>query len=247
MVTRVRITRVFLPQSLVSGESIQINDESAHYILTVLRLKAGYSLVVFNGEGGEYQATITDLGRKKSLTLLIGEHQFRDSESSIQTTLAVGISRGERMDYAVQKAAELGVTTISPLLTEYCVVKLNSQQAERRHRHWQRIVEHACEQSGRTIVPGIDFPVSLTDWLLQPRQGCRLLFHPDQSRDLQHVNTVDQQFHLLIGPEGGFSDTEYTQAIAAGFQPVSIGPRVLRAETAVVAALTSIQLRWGDF
>lgn len=241
-----RITRVFLPQSLVSGESIQINDESAHYILTVLRLKAGYSLVVFNGEGGEYQATITDLGRKKSLTLLIGEHQFRDSESSIQTTLAVGISRGERMDYAVQKAAELGVTTISPLLTEYCVVKLNSQQAERRHSHWQRIAEHACEQCGRTVVPRIDYPVNLIDWLAQPRQGCRLLFHPDHSQPLTQIITVDQQFHLLIGPEGGFSDAECVHAIAADFQPVSIGPRVLRAETAVVAALTSIQLRWGD-
>jgi 16S rRNA (uracil1498-N3)-methyltransferase len=243
----VRITRVFLPQPLVEGDSIQVNGESAHYILTVLRLKAGYSLVVFNGEGGEYQATITDLGRKKSLTLLIGEHQSRTSESPIQTTLAVGISRGERMDYAVQKAAELGVTTISPLLTEYCVVKLNSQQAERRHRHWQRIVEHACEQCGRTVVPRIDYPVNLIGWLAQPRSGCRLLFHPDQSQHLVQVNSVDQQFHLLIGPEGGFSDVECAHAIATDFQPVSIGPRVLRAETAVVAALTSIQLRWGDF
>jgi 16S rRNA (uracil1498-N3)-methyltransferase len=243
----VRITRVFLPQSLVRGESIQINDESAHYMLTVLRLKIGYSLVVFNGEGGEYQATITDLGRKKSLTLLIGEYQPGIIESSIHTTLAIGISRGERMDYAVQKAVELGVTTITPLLTEYCVVKLNTQQAERRHRHWQRILEHACEQCGRTVVPHIDHPVNLIDWLAQPRQGCRLLFHPDKSQKLEQVATVDQHFYLLVGPEGGFSSTECAHAIDTGFQPVNIGPRVLRTETAVVAALTSIQLRWGDF
>ncbi len=242
-----RITRVYIPQSLVTGESIQLNDESAHYMLTVLRLKAGYSLVVFNGEGGEYQATITQLGRKKSLTLLIGEFQSRNVESSLNTTLAIGISRGERMDYAVQKAVELGVTTISPLLTEYCVVKLNPQQAERRHRHWQRIVENACEQCGRTIVPRINHPVNLIDWLIQPRQGCQLLFHPDQSKDLGAINTVDQQFHILIGPEGGFSDRECAQANSAGFQSVNIGPRVLRTETAVVAALTSLQLRWGDF
>ena len=241
-----RITRVFLPQLLVGGESIQVNDESAHYILTVLRLKAGYSLVVFNGEGGEYQATITDLGRKKSLTLLIGEYQPRTIESPIQTTLAVGISRGERMDYAVQKAVELGVTTISPLLTEYCVVKLNPQQAERRHRHWQGIVEHACEQCGRTVVPDINHPVNLIDWLSQPRQGSQLLFHPEQSQRFQEINPSDQQFHILIGPEGGFSDIECVRAIDAGFQLVNIGPRVLRTETAVVAALTSIQLRWGD-
>ena len=241
-----RVTRVFLPQSLVTGESIQLNDEAAHYMLTVLRLKAGYSLVVFNGEGGEYQATITELGRKKSLTLLIGEFQSRNSESPIDTTLAIGISRGERMDYAVQKAVELGVTTISPLLTEYCVVKLDPQQAERRHRHWQRIVEHACEQCGRTIVPCINHPVNLFDWLVQPREGCQLLFDPDQNKDLGAVKTIDQQFHILIGPEGGLSDRECVQANTAGFQSVSMGPRVLRTETAVVAALTSLQLRWGD-
>ncbi len=238
---------MFLPQALVAGDSIQVNDESAHYMLTVLRLKAGYSLVVFNGEGGEYQATITHLSRKKSLTLLIGDYQSRTIESPLQTMLAVSISRGERMDYSVQKAVELGVTTISPLLTEYCVVKLNPEQAERRLRHWQRIVEHACEQCGRTVVPHINHPVNLIDWLAQSRQGCQLLFHPDKSQNLSKINTVDQQFHLLIGPEGGFSDVEIAHATAAGFQPVSIGPRVLRSETAVVAALTSIQLRWGGF
>ncbi len=237
---------MFLPQALVAGESIQVNDESAHYMLTVLRLKAGYSLVVFNGEGCEYQATITDLSRRKSLTLLIGDYQSRTVESPLQITLAVSISRGERMDYSVQKAVELGVTTISPLLTEYCVVKLNPQQAERRLRHWQRIVEHACEQCGRTVVPQINHPVNLIDWLAQSRQGCQLLFNPDKSQNLSKLNIVDKEFHLLIGPEGGFSDVEIAHATAAGFQPVSIGPRVLRSETAVVAALTSIQLRWGD-
>ncbi len=241
-----RITRVFLPQPLVAGDSIHVNDESAHYMLTVLRLKAGYSLVVFNGEGGEYQATITELSRKKSLILLIGDYQPRSIESPLQTTLAVGISRGERMDYAVQKAAELGVTTISPLLTEYCVVKLNPQQAERRHRHWQRIVEHACEQCGRTVVPHLNHPVNLFDWLAQPRQGCQLLFDPAESQNLAEMTCIDQQFHLLIGSEGGFSETEIVRARLTGFQSVNLGPRVLRAETAVVAALTSIQLRWGD-
>lgn len=242
-----RITRVYIPQALVTGESIQLNDESAHYMLTVLRLKAGYSLVVFNGEGGEYQATITQLGRKKSLTLLIGEFQSKNVESALDTTLAIGISRGERMDYAVQKAVELGVTAICPLLTEFCVVKLNPQQAERKYRHWQRIVEHACEQCGRTIAPRLDYPASLSDWLVQPHQGCRLLFDPDQSKDLQKIKTEEHQFYLLIGPEGGFSDRECIQAHAAGFQSVSVGPRVLRTETAVVAALTSLQLLWGDF
>jgi 16S rRNA (uracil1498-N3)-methyltransferase len=216
-------------------------------MLTVLRLKTGYSLVVFNGDGGEYQATITELGRKKSLTLLIGERQSRNVESSIHTTLAVGITRGERMDYAVQKAVELGVTTISPLLTEYCVIKLDPQQAQRRHRHWQRIVEHACEQCGRTVVPRIELPVNLSEWLAQPRDGCQLLFHPQQSQSLGQINSVDQPFYLLIGPEGGFSERECAQASAAGFQSVSIGSRVLRAETAVAAALSSLQLRWGDF
>ncbi len=241
-----RVSRVYLPQSLVSGDSILVENEQAHYILTVLRLKAGFSLVVFNGEGGQYQATITALGPKKTLTLAIGQFQPINYESPLLTSLALGISRGERMDYAIQKAVELGVSQIIPLFTEYCVIKLNTLQAQRRLRHWQRIAEHACEQCGRTVVPQVDMPTNLSDWLQQSLQGCKLLFHPDQSQTLDQIEFDNQHIQLLIGPEGGFSKTEYRQAVKSEFQPVSIGMRILRSETAVVAALTSIQRQWGD-
>lgn len=241
-----RVSRVYLPQALASGKTIQLQDESAHYILTVLRLKPGYSLVVFNGDGGEYQATITHLGPKKSLTLSIDEYQPKNLESPLQTTLALGITRGERMDYAIQKAVELGVTKIVPLFTEYAVVKLNSQQAERRHRHWSRIAEHACEQCGRTVLPQIDLPLRFSEWLQQPRQGYQFLFDPAYSRKLAEIQTHEQQIYILIGPEGGFSEVEINFAANAGFESMSLGPRVLRSETAVVAALTTLQHHWGD-
>ncbi len=244
---KVRISRVYLPQRLATGESIQVSDEPAHYILTVLRLKRGYSLIVFNGEGGEYKARISDLGPKKSLTLVIGEHSPQDTESPLQTTLGLGITRGERMDYAVQKAVELGVTRITPLLTEYCVIKYKTKQAERRHQHWQRIALHACEQCGRTTIPPVDLPVSLSDWLASlSANNCRILFHPQQTRTLDQIELGNHQIHLLIGPEGGFSDTEVTRILENGFATASIGPRVLRAETAVVSALTLLQHHWGD-
>lgn len=241
-----KIKRVFLSQPLATGQSIQVTDETAHYIRTVLRLKQGTSLVVFNGEGGEYQATIADTTQKKSLILKLGGFQPEDIESPLKTILAVGITRGERMDYAVQKSVELGVTRIVPLLTEYCVVKLNSSQAKRKQTHWQRIAEHACEQCGRTRVPSVEQPVTLSDWLQQPFKGNKFLFQPDQSLILSQIEPVNQQVSLLIGPEGGFSDFEIARTIEADFQSVSLGPRILRAETAVVAALTSLQLIWGD-
>jgi len=235
-----------LSRPLATGKTVNVTDEPAHYMRNVLRLKPGHSLVVFNGEGGEYQATITEFGVKKSLILSVGEYQSLNLESPLNTRLAIAITRSERMDYAVQKAVELGVTSLVPLQTKYCVVKLNTRQAERKHEHWQRIAEHACEQCGRTIVPRVELPMSLLDWLQQLSHGNRILFHPGQSRKLEQVTIVDQQVNILIGPEGGFSESEVARAISAEFQPISLGPRVLRAETVVLVALSALQQRWGD-
>lgn len=236
-----RISRLYLPVKLVSDATIHVTGEAAHYILTVLRLRQGYSLIVFNGEGGEYDAVLTALGPKKSVVLTIGDFRKNDVESPIHTTLALAISRGERMDFAIQKAVELGVSAIVPLFTEYCVVKLDTQQAQRRLRHWQLIAEHACEQCGRNKVPKIYLPISINDWLQQSQSECRLIFHPNQSTLINTLDTHQQHVELLIGPEGGFSDTEFQQSVKSGYLPVSLGPRILRSETAVIAALSLVQ------
>lgn len=241
-----RISRLYLPVKLVSDATIHVTGEAAHYILTVLRLRQGYSLIVFNGEGGEYDAVLTALGPKKTVVLTIGSFRQSDVESPIHTTLALAISRGERMDFAIQKAVELGVSAIVPLFTEYCVVKLDTQQAQRRLRHWQLIAEHACEQCGRNKVPKIYLPISINDWLQQSQSKCRLIFHPNQSTLINTLDTHQQHVELLIGPEGGFSDTEFQQSVKCGYLPVSLGPRILRSETAVIAALSLVQHLNGD-
>lgn len=241
-----RISRLYLPGKLITGESIDVTGDAAHYILTVLRLRQGYSLIVFNGEGGEFDAVLTALGPKKTVKLAIGEFRSSDIESPANITLALAISRGERMDFAVQKAVELGVSAIVPLFTEYCVIKLDAQQAQRRLRHWQLIAQHACEQCGRNKVPEICLPLKFSDWLQQTRSTCRFIFHPDQAQHLNNLQIDPQQIELLIGPEGGFSDSECQLSVNRGYRPVSLGPRILRSETAVITALSLTQHLWGD-
>ncbi|MCH9696678.1 MAG: 16S rRNA (uracil(1498)-N(3))-methyltransferase [Gammaproteobacteria bacterium] len=241
-----RISRLYLPSKLATGDTIDVTGDAAHYILTVLRLRQGYSLIVFNGEGGEFDAVLTALGPKKAVKLVIGEFRSTDIESPLNITLALAISRGERMDFAVQKAVELGVSTIVPLFTEYCVIKLDEQQAQRRLRHWQLIAQHACEQCGRNKLPEIALPLKFNDWLLQTRSPNRFIFHPDQAQHLNNLEIDQQQIELLIGPEGGFSDTEYQLSVNSGYCPVSLGSRILRSETAVITALSLVQHLWGD-
>jgi 16S rRNA (uracil1498-N3)-methyltransferase len=232
---------------MAQGDLLIASEQVSHYLLTVLRLKIGFSLIVFNGGNGEYQATIQHIGRKKIVTLEIGEHQANNNEPTLQIVLGLGICRADRMDFAIQKAVELGVGEIIPLHTDYSVIKLDAEQAQRKYRHWQLIAQHACEQSGRTCVPTVSLPLSLSAWLDEKKEACCLLFHPSATQSLRSIATTSQSFVLLSGSEGGFSDNEHSYAIKAGFSPVSLGPRILRAETAVVAELTAVQLRWGDF
>lgn len=241
-----RISRLYLPVKLATGEIIDVTGDAAHYILTVLRLRQGYSLIVFNGEGGEYDAVLTALGPKKSVKLAIGDFRSTDIESPLNITLSLAISRGERMDFAVQKAVELGVSTIVPLFTEYCVVKLDEQQAQRRLRHWQLIAQHACEQCGRNTVPEIKKPLVFKERIVMSCDDKRFIVHPHQSQYFRNVQSAKQGFEVLIGPEGGFSDSEFQMALENGYQAISLGPRILRSETAVISCLSLIQHLWGD-
>ncbi|MGX2038649.1 16S rRNA (uracil(1498)-N(3))-methyltransferase [Methylocaldum sp. MU1018] len=239
-----RVSRLYLPQTLEAGSVLRLDDESAHYLRTVLRLKKGADLTVFNGDGREYSARVATIARDE-VRVEIGDGRSREVESPLTTHIGLGISRGERMDLAIQKAVELGVSRITPLFTEHCVVRLDDARRGNRRQHWQKVARSACEQCGRNRVPEVEEPVELEDWIAG-REGLRLFFDPQGAAGLKDLLRPDGSVSLLSGPEGGFAETERALAREAGFTPVRLGPRILRTETAVLAALSAIQAIWGD-
>lgn len=240
-----RISRLYVPLALAEGNSLELDDESGHYIRTVLRLKSEHDVILFNGHGGEYLCTLTEVSRK-IVVVHIKQWLDRTVESPLQIVLGLGIARGDRMDFAVQKAVELGVNHITPLLTERCVVQFKGEKKPQRLLHWQKIVQHACEQSGRTAVPELLEIAQLTHWL-DKQQGLKVFLDPYAQTSLADLKPEHMKVTLLTGPEGGFSDQERELAKAAGFIPVRLGQRILRTETASLSALSAVQMLWGDF
>ena len=242
-----RLTRVRVPEPLTRGRRHTIAGEAANHIARVLRLKVGDPLTVFDGRGGEYAARIESL-RKGTVVIHVGESSAIDRESPLALTLAQGVSRGDRMDWVVQKATELGVTRIVPLLTERSVVRLDARQSARKLQHWQGIAIAACEQSGRDRIPEITAPLGLHDFLqLGNREpATRLLLSPTGDLGLDDLQELDGAAVVLIGPEGGLAENEQRAALQAGFIAVRLGPRILRTETAAVVALTLLQYQFGD-
>jgi 16S rRNA (uracil1498-N3)-methyltransferase len=241
-----RLTRVHVGGPLAPGSRLTIDGEAANHIARVLRLRPGDPLMLFDGGGGEHAARI-EAFRKDAVVVIVGERSAVERESPLPLTLAQGVSRGERMDWVVQKATELGVTRIVPLLTERTVVRLEAQQAQRKRLHWQAIAVAACEQSGRDRVPGVDSPLSLGEFLDGAgASGTRLLLSAAGSLRIAQLPRPPAGLTVLIGPEGGLAETEQRAALAAGFIAVRVGPRILRTETAAVAALTLLQHQFGD-
>ena len=240
-------TRLLVSRDLINGDTAVLEDDRARYLGRVLRLRVGDELTVFDGTGPEWAATVTAMTRN-SATLALGDRVETATESPLRIHLVQGVSRGERMDYVVQKATELGVKRITPVLTEYGVVKLDDSRAARRQLHWQGVAASACEQSGRTRLPLIDTPLSLKEWFgaAAGDADVDLILAPGATMPLAQVPAPRTEVCILIGPEGGFSQTEYEDAAIAGFQAVSLGPRILRTETATVAALAVMQNAWGD-
>jgi 16S rRNA (uracil1498-N3)-methyltransferase len=241
----VRLTRVYVDEKLSTGKAFNIEGSAANHIMRVLRLRDGDALTLFDGQGGEYGARITGFS-KSSVQATVQEHRDVERESRLELTLAQGISRGERMDWVMQKATELGVARIVPVITERTVVKLDEKQGARKVEHWRGIVIAACEQSGRNRVPEVAAPCAFHEVLRKDeRAGRKLLLSPMGSlnaRELALTGTAT----LLVGPEGGLSQDEQELAIDAGFEQVRMGPRVLRTETAAIAALTILQHDFGD-
>lgn len=240
-----RISRLYIPDKLNAGECIELSKDSAHYVRSVLRLKKDQSLTLFNGQGGEFLCTLNEVSRKR-VALNIIKAVDKNVESPLLVTLGLGISRGDRMDWAIQKAVELGVRNIIPLITERCVIKFKSDKKQQRLQHWKNIVQHAAEQSGRTFLPELKAIENLQHWV-QTQQGLKILLDPDAEKSMTELKPDAMQVTLLSGPEGGFSDKERELAITENFIPVRLGARVLRTETASIAALSAVQMLWGDF
>lgn len=236
------IPRVYLPQPLMAGQPVHIDGDSAHHLLGVLRLRSGDSLILFNGEGGEYPAAVVNAG-KRSLEVRLGERLAGAPESPLRFTLAQALTRAERMDYAVQKATELGVSVVQPIVTEYSL-HLEAERNERKLGHWRAVAQSAAEQCWRIRVPVIAAPMRLSDWLATCDPGLKLVLHPGGVTFRQLA--VASNISLVVGPEGGLSDADLKACAAAGFQAVGMGPRLLRTETAGPVAIAALQTLWGD-
>jgi 16S rRNA (uracil1498-N3)-methyltransferase len=239
--------RFFCPLLLASGAEIALPPGAAHHAVRVLRLKQGDALVLFDGEGGECAAR---LARVDGGTVLarIGERRSVERESPLAVTLVQGLAAADRMDYAIQKAVELGVAAIVPVTTARSVARLDDERARRRVEHWRQIVVSACEQCGRDRLPAIHALCDLSEWLRTPSIALsRLLLAPDAGRSLAELDRPDGAIELLVGPEGGFTPDESAAAVAAGFHAVRLGPRILRTETVAPAALAAMNALWGDW
>ena len=240
-------TRLFVSSALSNGVELELDGDRAKYLGKVLRARVGDTLTIFNGDGPEWPATIMSISKSR-INLALGMSIDPGTESPLKIHLVQGISRGDRMDFVVQKATELGVKRITPVLTEYGVVKLKSDRAEKRRDHWQKIANSACEQSGRTRQPLIDMPMPLKNWFgsKPPKVDAEVILVPNAAAPLALIPPPETKICVLIGPEGGFSETEYGDAEVSGFQAVSLGPRVLRTESAAIATLSVLQSMWGD-
>jgi 16S rRNA (uracil1498-N3)-methyltransferase len=208
-------------------------------------MQAGRELILFNGEGGEYSAEIAAV-HKKYIDVAVKEFSAENRQSQLQLELAIGVSRGDRMDWVLQKATELGVTKIIPLVTERTEVKLGGERADKKMEHWQQIIISACEQCQRNLLPELSEPKNYSDWIRECNAELKFVLHHRDSKGLPKDKTTSS-VALLIGPEGGLDDDEIAQAIAQNFSPLTLGPRVLRTETAPVAAISLVQYLWGDF
>lgn len=241
-----RTSRIYHPDSLTVDDEIELSSDASHHLGKVLRASGGESIILFNGDGFNYPARISQVN-KKQVFARVQDKLANPNESNIQIHLAQVISRGDKMDLTIQKAVELGVTHITPLLSERCGVKLSAERFAKKQQQWQKIVNSACEQCGRSIVPKIADIVSLERLFLQPFEGLKLNLHPQATSGIRSLVCPDnQQIQLLIGPEGGLSDEEISQAHHAGYQDVLMGPRVLRTETAGLAAISMLQCVLGD-
>ncbi|MDH5216696.1 MAG: 16S rRNA (uracil(1498)-N(3))-methyltransferase [Gammaproteobacteria bacterium] len=242
-----RSFRLFIGDDLSVGQQYRLAGPEQNYLRNVLRLSEGAEVVLFNGMGKEYLASLIQVS-KKAVVLDIHTQQECDRESPLVIELGQAITKGDRMDFSVQKSVELGVNIIAPLFTQHGVVSIKNDRLNKKQQHWQKVAVSASEQSGRAVVPRVEVPLQLQDWIKSKSNAAalKLVLLPGARVALKSIPVVPSSVIVLIGPEGGFSDDEAALAIEAGFVDISLGPRILRAETATVTAISALQLLWGD-
>ncbi|MEP5765781.1 MAG: 16S rRNA (uracil(1498)-N(3))-methyltransferase [Halieaceae bacterium] len=236
--------RIFTSQALAEGLELQLEEGPSRHLTGALRLLPGASICLFDGSGGEYAATISLVERKR-VSVQVGAFNAVERESSLRVELAIAVSRGERMDFIVQKCTELGVSRISPLLSERTEVKLKGERLQKKIAHWQQVASSACEQCGRNRVPQVAELQPLSAWIAGAEAEHKLVLHHRSPQSLQGAG-APASVALLVGPEGGLSAAEIEAAEQAGFQALALGPRILRTETAPIAALSILNYQWGD-
>ena len=239
-----RVTRIYTGQELRGNTSITLEPEPSQHVSRALRMRVGDKLILFNGHSGEYPAEITEISKKK-VRVTTGAHQARECESGLDIHLGIAISRGDRMDWIVQKATELGVNTLTPLFTEHAGVKLPAERADKKNRHWRQIAISACEQCGRNRLPAIQPLRDVGEWLATTRAERKFVLH-HRAEPVGEAGAAPASIALLVGPEGGLSAAEIDAAKQAGYLPLRLGRRILRTETAPLAAIAILQGRWGD-
>ncbi len=239
-----RTPRFYEPQPLAEGNLLTLSDATFQHAGKVLRMRAGDHLILFNGDGLDYLAEITQ-SEKRQMQVRLIQSELNLRESPLSIDIGQAISRGERMDFAIQKATELGCQTLSPLFTERCEVRLSAERQEKRQRHWQQTAISASEQSLRASPPKVQTPMTLEAWLKACDAELKLVLHPHQEAPLNRYQKP-QSVALLIGPEGGLTDTEIELAMDYGFHAFRLGPRIMRTETAPIAACAVLHYLWGD-
>ncbi|CEN56552.1 16S rRNA (uracil(1498)-N(3))-methyltransferase [Candidatus Methylopumilus turicensis] len=232
---------------LALGSQIKLSESAATHATRALRLDIGASVILFNGDGNDYHGELTFIKKNEVIAKIISCKAV-NKESPIKITLAQAISSGDRMDFTIQKAVEMGVTEIQPIASQRSVVKLSGERAERRREHWQNVVNSACEQSGRAFVPTVAMPMPLNQWLAsKPDAETKITLAPTAEVNFKQLPAPKGNICLLVGAEGGLTEDEITLAESQGFTPVRLGKRILRTETAPLAAIATMQTIWGDF
>lgn len=239
-----RLARIYQNSKLNVGQSAQLDSRAHNHIVNVLRSKPGDNLILFDGSGQEYNCIIASCNKKQTIIKVIAAFSPQ-MESSLKIHLGQAISNGDRMDFAIQKSVELGVTEITPLKTDFCGFKLSEERLEKKINHWQQVAISACEQCQRNIIPNIYQPVDLKTWITDTNADLKLIFDPGEETPIASL-TRPKTIALAIGPEGGFSEIEILTAEKNAFTKTTLGPRVLRTETAPITAISIFQYLWGD-
>ena len=238
--------RLYIDHLIIPNKIIRLSDTKAHYCKHVLRLRENNVITIFNGDGFEYNAVITEI-TKKTISIIPSNHSYKEIPFLRKINIGQSLIRKEKMDMIIQKITELGINEITPLHTKYTTVKLPENRLQNKLEHWKKIAQSACEQCERNILPVINTPITIKEFIIKSsKESCRLIIDPRATISINNIKPKHRNIDIMIGPEGGFSDNEIQSAIELDYLPISLGPRILRTETAAMITIALLQSKWGD-